>query len=291
MGMKIDGIATNGQLDSSGEILNVAGHDISDLQTGRAVINWEHGKSADDIIGSVIYAKKILSEEDCDNDRQYMYWELCNKVPFVYIIGELYDDEGHPGAVAAAAMIRYCAKRKEPLLVGFSIEGVTLERDGNILKQSVGRRVAMTLRPANKSCIAGLLDDDTMREVMHKAEGDILENKSLYQIDSIIVDDSGDKNDKIIINMAKSVRDAIEEFRKTIAINNTSLIPSVDAIKNQSYIIKPELRRRLITILSQWDRKKPLREVLKAALPELSEQYIDYFSDLAEKVLVKPNKK
>jgi len=66
MGLKIDGISTNGALDSSGEILNIDGIDISDLVEGKGVLNWEHEKSSEDTIGAIVYARKIKSKKDCE---------------------------------------------------------------------------------------------------------------------------------------------------------------------------------------------------------------------------------
>ena len=166
MGLKIDGISASEHLDSSGEVLKIDGHDISDLNDGKGVINWEHNNdSSEDIIGAVIFAKKIKKKSDCDDERQEMFWEAC-KVPFVYIIAELFDDEEHPGAVAAAAMIRYYKNRGLKVLAGFSVEGATLDKEDNVLKRSVGRRVALTLRPCNKSAISDVYEDSKNKSLV-----------------------------------------------------------------------------------------------------------------------------
>ena len=143
MGMIIDGIGTSEHVDSSSEQMSIQGHDISDLVEGRGVLNFEHDNSVDSIIGHIIFAKKIYGKSDCSNDREKMYWDICGKA-FVYIKAELFDAENHAGAAAAAALIRYYHKRKEKILAGFSIEGVTLSRSGNKLERSVGRRLALT---------------------------------------------------------------------------------------------------------------------------------------------------
>ncbi len=165
MGLKIDGIASSEHLDSSGEVLKIDGHDISDLIEGKGVLNWEHNNdSSEDIVGAIIFAKKIKKKSDCDNEREEMFWDAC-KVPFVYIIAELFDDEEHPGAVAAAAMIRFYKNRGMKVLAGFSVEGATLDKQDNILKRSVGRRVALTLRPCNKSAISDVYEDSKNKDL------------------------------------------------------------------------------------------------------------------------------
>ena len=168
-GMVIDGIFASETPDSSGEILIVKGCDISDLQNGTAILNFEHrgesapGHSPLDIIGKIIYAKKIFGINDCEDDRQKKYWEQV-KVPFVYGQARLFDGAGHPGALAAAAMIRDQAANNERILLRYSIEGSTLERKGPDLVRSVARRVAATIKPCNRSCDSGIIADPQGQE-------------------------------------------------------------------------------------------------------------------------------
>ena len=55
-GMLIDGIFASEAIDSSGEILDVKGADITDFEDGKGVLNFEHrgddapGASANDIV-------------------------------------------------------------------------------------------------------------------------------------------------------------------------------------------------------------------------------------------------
>lgn len=162
--MIIDGIAASEAIDSSGEILDVKGCDISDFNNGTAVLNWEHSSTREgdqnplQIIGKIVYGKKIFKESDCEDDRQLDYWNKI-KLPFIYIKARLYDGSGHPGAMAAAAMIRDHIKNNEKILLRYSIEGSTLDRKDNHLLRSVARRVAATIKPCNRSCDSGVLYD------------------------------------------------------------------------------------------------------------------------------------
>jgi hypothetical protein len=163
-GMVIDGVAASEAIDSSGEILDVKGCDISDLENGLAVLNWEHKSeknddhSSLDILGKITYAKKIFKAADCEDDRQLDYWKKV-QLPFVYMKARLYDGAGHPAAVAAAAMIRDHHANGEPILLRYSIEGATLKRDGNRLEKTVARRVSATIKPCNRTAYSGLLED------------------------------------------------------------------------------------------------------------------------------------
>lgn len=286
MGLKIDGIAASEHIDSSGEVLDIKNLDISDFLEGKGVLNFEHKSDTPiDIIGKIIYAKKIFSKDDCENARQEKYWNFC-KTPFLYIIAELFDDEEHPGAVAAAAIIRYYDKHKQSVLVGYSVEGTTLERNGNKLIKTIGRRVALTLTPCNKSCIAAILEDNKISDKIKKhffMENTISDN--VYQIDSIILEDNNSQNYNI-----DYIKNLLISFQKTLDAGNTNVAPS--ALSNgpalqKEHITPYDLNDILVNIkniLSKWDTKRPLREVLSEALPDIDARYLDYFVEIINKI-------
>lgn len=259
-------------------------HDIDDLVNGKGVLNWEHSNKGEDIIGAVIYAHKILKKEDCENDRQRKYWDFVKK-PFVYIIGELFEDEEHPGAIAVAAMIRYYAKKGEKLLTGFSIEGATLERRDYILQESVGRRVAVTLRPCNHTAIAGLYEDPKAKKIakdIEKMSKNI--DETLVEIDSIILEDSFMPEDPVL-----DLYKAMIDLEKTLEAGMGDVAPSQltgGAALTREHITGFQ-RNRIKAVVRDWDRKRPLKEVIKAAMPEVSDEYLNHFSDVAEELALK----
>lgn len=165
-GMIIDGIASSELIDSSGEILDVAGCDISDFQSGTAILNYEHNPNDDPSknIGVILGATKIFSEKDCENDRQLYFWNKVNEnipshIPIIYLIARLFDGSGHEQAKAVAAQIRDHVKNNEKNVLRFSIEGTTLEKQGNRLVTSIARKCALTVKPCNKTCDSGVLLD------------------------------------------------------------------------------------------------------------------------------------
>lgn len=283
MNLKIDGISTSQVTDSSGELLMIAHHDISDLEEGRGVLNWEHSNKAEDIIGSIIYAKKILERKDCENDRQRMYYDTV-KNPIVYIIGEIWEDEEHAGACAVAAMIRYYHKKGEKLLTSFSVEGATLERDGNILKESIGRRVAITLKPCNHSAIAGLLEDPKIKKIAKSIEAMSQNIDNLFEVDSVILDDAFMPNDPLL-----DLHKSIESLNKTLTAGMGNVAPS--QLTGGAALAREHIsgfdRNRIKAAVRDWNRKRPLKEVIKASLPEVSDDYIQHFTDLAEELALK----
>jgi len=163
-GTFIDGIAASEHLDSSGERIRVEGIDISSL-TKDGVLNMEHqSKEASAIVGKILKAKKILKESDCETDRHRYFWNKI-KIPYLYIMGELFDADGHQAAKDIAAMLKYDKRKKHEdketkKLINFSIEGSRLEKKGAEILKSIARKVSVTITPCNKVCEAELLLPD-----------------------------------------------------------------------------------------------------------------------------------
>lgn len=182
-GMLLDGVFASEAIDSSGEIINIEGMDISTFDEGKGLCNWEHKDSSGDsngqeIVGKVIYARKIYDADDCLDDRQKMFWSR-TKLPFLYGVIRLYDGAGHDGAKAIAASIRDSVANNEPIVVGFSIEGATLSRDGNKLKTTVARLVALTTKSCNKQSVSGVMADPNAPEGFSKNPESAVARKSL----------------------------------------------------------------------------------------------------------------
>jgi hypothetical protein len=163
-GMLLDGIFGSEQIDSSGEILSVEGCDISTLDVD-GVANWEHlgsedkGHTPSQIVGRVIYAKKIFKANDCDNEREKKFWEAVGKVPFIYGVIRLYDGAGHAAAADLAAQIRDAVANDETILARYSVEGSTLTQKGNRLEKTIARKIAITVKPCNRTAVSGMLAD------------------------------------------------------------------------------------------------------------------------------------
>ncbi len=184
--LEIDMIAGSQLRDTQGEMLSVEGADISDLLAGRGRFNDNHGKGFYNSIGRVTSAKKIFKADDCDNDRQKYYWEKV-KAPFIYVKGHLYDDEDHPNARAAAAILRNVHKADAPLKIKASVEGGVISRgisDQSLLARTKIHSVALTFTPANnatlveptsldKSSFDEATDMELIKSVMHLAETDV----------------------------------------------------------------------------------------------------------------------
>ncbi len=153
--LKIDMIAGSQLRDTQGEMLSVEGADISELEAGRGRLNDNHGKGFFNAIGRVTGAKKIFKSSDCTTERHQYYWDKV-KAPYIYVEGELYDDEDHPNARAAAAILRNIHKADTPLQLKASVEGGVLARgisDNTLLARTKIHSVALTFTPANNNTL------------------------------------------------------------------------------------------------------------------------------------------
>jgi len=172
--------------DTQGETLSIDGADITELENGSGRLNDNHGKGFFNSIGRVTSAKKIFKSEDCENDRHRYYWEKI-KAPYIYVAGELYNDEDHPNARAAAAILRNIHRDDVPLKMKASVEGGVVSRgitDPSRLARTKIHSVALTFTPANNATLVEPinldktdtnweLDCQLIRSVMHLAETNI----------------------------------------------------------------------------------------------------------------------
>lgn len=151
----IDGVASSEAIDTAGEIVELAGLDCSSLLGG--AINWEHKSDVpSQLVGKIVSYKKIFSEADAEDDRQKAYW---NKVqlPFLYILARLFDDKKESSKEVAALFMDDAEHPDEPPMVGFSIEGAKISKDGMKISRSIARKVTVTNIPANKTCVAEMV--------------------------------------------------------------------------------------------------------------------------------------
>lgn len=166
----ISGVASCAAIDTSGEVVDIKGLDISSLPiTG--VLNFEHDVANTakgeklvihlpaQIVGKIIKAKKIFDAKDCADEDQLKFWNK-TKLPFVYIIAELLDDYC-ASAKEVAGKFKYSKDHPEQRgIFGFSVEGSELpnSRQGVVITRSIGRKVTITQAPANHLCIAEIYE-------------------------------------------------------------------------------------------------------------------------------------
>jgi hypothetical protein len=294
-GLLLDGIFASEALDSSGEILDIDGLDISDFDEGRGTCNYEHINAEDrqvppgqEIVGKITFAKKIFKESDCSSEREKMFWNKVKPLPFLYGIVRLYDGAGHEGAKALAAIVRDSHANNEPLVVGFSIEGSTLEKDNktNRLKSTMARRVAITLRPCNKTAVAALLADPNAP--------DGYENKVGPDFLAMVpAEKQTKKKEKIDPQFARlGGSEAIYGFEvsKAMTAGNYNAAPGTLTNGAALQVEDRTLRARGLAALRDWNRVTPFKKFLKARMPEVSDDFIDHFDGIVQEHIFRVKK-
>ncbi len=275
----LEGIMGSENVDSTGEVLKVAGCDISDLQTGKALLNQEHinpedmaknkDKHEDDIkgfstiIGRVVNAKKIFSEDDCKSDRELAAFKTTGKKPLIYGQIEIYDgNDASDDQRAAAALARMFAQDPNGPQLGLSVEGATLKRSGNVLESTCIRRLAATMRPANKQSFVSLVKDSATNNPskVNKSEQKTSDGfeplrKSMSQI--YVKPQLNDYG----------LMDAVNALKKAMTAGSTNAAPSTltggAALQKESSLAS----------LARTMAKKPInKDSVKKALPSVSDQ-------------------
>lgn len=108
---KIHGIGAAENIDSSGEKITLANLDCSSLEKGDGTFTFEHsGTEPSKILGKILAYKKIFSPEDCETPEHEYFYNLA-KCPILYVMGELFDDDGHMQAKEVASIFKYDAKQ------------------------------------------------------------------------------------------------------------------------------------------------------------------------------------
>lgn len=168
MGTKLYGIVAAQNEDRAGETIVLDG-----VEDNLQFIRDEHENlNAFHILGKITYSKKIFSEKECENAKQLRCWNHV-KVPFLYCEGELADDDGHPNAEAAAALLKFTMRPESRLKLGFSVDGGIYQRQtsgglptedkemGKILARTVAVSAALTSKPCNQKLEGGIfLEND-----------------------------------------------------------------------------------------------------------------------------------
>lgn len=285
--MLIDGLACTQAVDSSGESIVVRGIDVGALQSSDGIpLNLEHAQNAVPL-GEVIYAHKILSDADVENDRQRHYWDLVRHIPCIYVVCRLYDAAGNPEAVRIAASIRDRHARGLPVYCRFSVEGSTLSRDpsdANVITESVWRKLACTFAPCNKSALAGLLADPNPPDgfpVISKSDPD-----STYIGGACIVVGDPLLPDPDIQLVADEIADAI---LKALEAGGYDAAPS--ALTGGSALQHEPDRdaHRVRDILKDYGvarafSKDEFKAFAKHRLPDASPEFLDHYADIADDI-------
>jgi hypothetical protein len=285
-GLVFGGIIASETPDTSGEVLVVKGCDISSL-VEFGVLNFEHkgpdnGGSFESIVGKILWVKKIYSESECSNKREREYFDSAGGVPIIMGHFRLFDGQDHPSAKAAAAIMRDQEKAGEKQILRLSIEGATLEREGNMLKQTIARAVALTARPANQTCRTDILRDPKSNNGPDDALDEILEETSKNE-DGINSKLSSVPYRYIPFDSPEEKLSlALQKFQKAMGADIAGGVPGSET--QGAALATSEQKSRAKAALRDYDKFShgPFRPYIKAQLPDASDEFLDHFTDLVD---------
>lgn len=276
--------------DTAGEILDIRNADISVLKSGKAPLNTEHinpddiAKESDNdfkgfntIVGRVITAKKIFGEDDCDNQYELKAWQDL-QVPLIFGYLEFFDGaDAHDNAKAASSIVRMAHKNGFDHMIGFSVEGSILKREGNRLAETVIKRVAATAKPANKAArIEGVvqdstLDSDTIIKKAAQSDSNVL-HKSISTSQWSIVQDFGLSN-------------ALFKLRKALEAGMPSAAPS--ALSGGTVLQESHLTKVAKQLVKLAGKKPTSRDIIRGLLPQATDQQIEQVYSLLRRLRLK----
>ena len=126
---KVRGLASTDKIDSQGEIVVPSGVDLTPIEQGRGLINWEHQPGPENTLGLLDGYTRI------DNG--------------FYIEGRLFKKHEKAKAVK---QIMESLEEGDKGRMGLSLEGAIIQRDSenpNIIQRCIVDQVAMTMKPVN----------------------------------------------------------------------------------------------------------------------------------------------
>lgn len=284
-GMILTGALATSAIDSSGEVLDIDGADISLLQEKKGFVNIEHIMPEDDdqestpveaeegekLVGKIIFARKIKSLEDCQDEDQRRWWKVY-KLPMIYGAVRLFDGAGHKNAQAIAAVIRDHIANNEPLEVGFSVEGATLKRDGYKLKETIIRGVALTVKPCNKSATADLVYDPKAPEGYQV----LPQGKAIF------------KSEDAIYTKLGGARGIVSpDLLKAMSAGSYNSAPGTLTGGAALQVEDKNLRATAKAAVRDWPKTGPFKAFLKSYLEknnigDASDEFLNHYSDLVE---------
>ncbi len=291
-GTIIDGVYASQAIDTSAEVIDIRGADISSLNED-GVLNTEHNNpdkkdsaTFSVILGRIIFAKKIFSEADCESEREVDYWRQLN-LPFIYGAAELFDAEDHENAKSAASIIKHYHKRNLPVVIRYSIEGSTLERMGNNLTRTLARRVACTIKPCNRSSYSNLVAEPEVKQI----GDDFIEKNekfiSTFEMESLVLIE-----DPIEI-LADALAD-IKDLNKTLTLGSGDAAPSnltqgaalsVEDVDGKAR--KTFMKSQVLAAIRDWDGTGRFKDFLKHRMPDADPSFFERFEDATQHLHLK----
>ena len=222
-GTKIYGIFSAQIPDSVGETVMLAGIDD---RIGLLIDEHQNDDSFHNI-GAVMNTRKIFKPEDCVTEYHKKCWQYA-QAPFLYGEAELFDGEGHPDAVATAAILRFCARPdiRETLAPGVSLDGGIIQRtnkngkptedknEGKTLSKVLATRLAFTLKPACPKARVWLFNDLAKSQLVGPPPQAYLDALKKSQASSSVLESIDSTSLKLMMK-TEALKKSLDNFLKS----------------------------------------------------------------------------
>lgn len=231
---QIKGIASTGDQDLQGEIIEQDGLDISALKAGRGIFNYDHLKGPENVLGQIedanfidLNGKKVLQVE-----------------------GYLFKDQERSRAIRniMAGLKKGAAPR-----VQMSIEGQIIKRskeDGSVIKQARIDKVALTLDPVNPYTFAELC-------------------KSLSQEEQ---NEANEVQEETCVITRKELEQLVEVAQKALSAG-AGAEKAPEARVGGEALVKESLDKKPKMMNLKEKKKKPTKKMVKSIIDSLKTRF------------------
>lgn len=150
---RVFGLASTPKRDLQGEVVSLKGLDLSPIEKGRGVFNFDHKKGPENTIGAIDQYKKTAEG--------------------LYLGGYLFKEHDRAKSIY---QIMTSLKKSDKGRMGMSIEGIIKKRagdDGKTISNAVITSCALTMNPVNEDTFVNLMKSLTTVEF---SSGDLSED-------------------------------------------------------------------------------------------------------------------
>lgn len=147
---RVFGLASTPKRDLQGEVIDLQGIDLTPIQKGKGVFNWDHKEGPENTIGSIDTYKKA------DDG--------------LYLGGYLYKNHDRAKSIY---QIMSSLKKSDKGKIGMSVEGIIKKRsgaDGKTISKAIITKCALTMNPVNTDTYADLVKSLSAGEVEFDAD-------------------------------------------------------------------------------------------------------------------------
>ncbi|MDW8280015.1 MAG: hypothetical protein RMK17_02555, partial [bacterium] len=126
------------------------------------------------------------------------------------------------------------------------------------------------IKPCNKQCYFDVLPQEEAQLLLNKTEDTTL---------------------KMVEVLSPYLPKAdFKIVQKTLTLGSSDVAPGQKVMGAALAKLNDQQKSKLYVLLRRWDKKRPLKDILKAHMPELDDDFIEHFEKIANQLIVKQEK-